>query len=60
VCEEATMAFEAPPAEGRQCIGCGEIQPLNFFGLDSKECRSCEAIRRQHAVKQDADQAGEG
>jgi len=54
------MAFEAPPAEGRQCIGCGEIQPLNFFGLDSKECRSCEAIRRQHAVKQDADQAGEG
>jgi len=49
------MAFEAPPAEGRQCTSCGDIKPLNFFGLDSGECRNCEVLRRQHALKQDGD-----
>lgn len=57
--DATTMAFEAPPAEGRQCTSCGDIKILNFFGLDSKECRSCEAIRRQHALKQKADGATE-
>ena len=46
-----TMAFEAPPAEGRQCISCGDIKPLNFFGLDQQECRNCESKRRQQAIK---------
>ena len=54
-----TMALEAPPAEGRQCISCGDIKPLNFFGLDQQECWNCEAQRRQHATKQDADDAAE-
>ena len=49
------MAFEAPPAEGRECTSCGDIKPLNFFGLDSMECRNCEVLRRQHAVAQEAD-----
>ena len=53
------MAFEAPPAEGRQCTSCGDIKILNFFGLDSKECRNCEAKRRRHALKQEADRATE-
>ena len=53
------MAFEAPPAEGRQCSSCGDIKPLNFFGLDQQECRNCEAQRRQHANRQDADEAME-
>lgn len=53
--DDTAMAFEAPPAEGRQCIDCGDIKPLNFFGLDSKECRYCEALRRQHALKQESD-----
>ena len=45
------IAFEAPPAEGRQCISCGDIKPLNFIGLDQQECRNCESKRRQQAVK---------
>ena len=53
------MAFEAPPAEGRQCTYCGDIKPLNFFGLDQQECRNCEAQRRHQAMKQDADDAAE-
>ena len=53
------MAFEAPPAEGRQCISCGDIKPLNFFGLDQKECRNCESSRRQQAIKQNADDSVE-
>ena len=57
--DATTMAFEAPPAEGRQCTSCGDIKILNFFGLDSKECRNCEAIRRQHALKQVTDGAAE-
>ena len=52
-----TMAFEAPPAEGRQCISCGEIKPLNFFGLDQQECRNCESRRRQQSIKQNANDA---
>ena len=32
-----TMPFEAPPAEGRQCISCGNLKPLNFIGLDQQE-----------------------
>ena len=53
------MAFEAPPAEGRQCNNCGEIKPLNFFGLDSKECRNCEAMRRQRNLTDHSDKTGE-
>ena len=53
------FAFEAPPAEGRQCTCCGDIKPLNFFGLDQQECRNCEAQRRHQAMKQDADDAAE-
>ena len=47
------MSFEAPPAQGRQCTSCGEIKQLNFFGLDSKECRKCEVLvlRRDNSVK---------
>ena len=46
-----TMAFEAPPAEGRQCISCGDTKPLNFIGLDQQEYRNCESKRRQQAIK---------
>ena len=53
------MAFEAPPAEGRQCTSCGDIKALNFFGLDSKECRNCEVLRRQHSLKNQTDDAKE-
>ena len=49
------MAFEAPPAEGRQCISCGDIKTLNFFGLDQQECRNCESSQRQQGIKQKAD-----
>ena len=48
------MAFEAPPAEGRQCSSCGNVKPLNFFGLDMQECRNCEFSRRQQALQQNA------
>ena len=51
------MAFEAPPAEGRQCISCGDIKTLNFFGLDQQECRNCESRRRQQVMKQNANDA---
>ena len=54
-----TMAFEAPPGEGRQCISCGDIKPLNFFGLDQQECRNCESRRSQQAIKQNADDSVE-
>ena len=54
-----TMAFEAPPAEGRQSISCGEIKTLNFFGLDQQECRNCESRRRQQVMKQNANDAVE-
>ncbi len=53
------MSFEAPPAEGRQCTSCGEIQQLNFFGLDSKECRKCEVLRRDNSVKSKNDETTE-
>ena len=56
---KTTMPFEAPPAEARQCISCGDTRPLNFFGLDSSECRGCEALRRKRAMKQDADHSAE-
>ena len=49
------MAFDAPRAQGRQCSSCGDIKPLNFFGLDQQECRNCEVQRRrQQAMKQNA------
>ena len=54
-----TMTFEAPPAEGRQCISCGDIKPLNFFGLDQQECRNCESSRRQQGIKQNANDSVE-
>ena len=54
-----TMAFEAPPAEGRQCISCGDIKPLNFFGLDQQECRNCESRRGHQAIEQNANDAVE-
>ena len=53
------MAFEAPPAEGRQCISCGDIKPLIFFGLDQQECRNCELSRRQQGIKQNANDSVE-
>ena len=53
------MSFEAPPAEGRQCTNCGDIKPLNFFGLDQHECRNCEAVRRQRDLRQQANDAME-
>ena len=53
------MAFEAPPAEGRQCISCGDIKPLNFIGLDQQECRNCESKCRQQAVKLNVNDAVE-
>ena len=56
---KTTMPFEAPPAEARQCISCGDTRPLNFFGLDSSECRGCEASRRKRAIKQEADRSAE-
>ena len=55
------MAFDAPPAQGRQCRCCGYIKPLNFFGLDQQECRNGEVQRRrQQAMKQNANDAFEG
>ena len=30
-----SMAFEAPPAEGRQCISCGDIKTSEFLWLGS-------------------------
>ena len=56
---ENGMAFESPPAEGRQCSICGQIKALNFFGLDSKECRNCEVLRRQQSVKEQAGESPE-
>ena len=53
------MAFGAPPAEGRQRISCGEIKPLNFFGLDQQECRDCESRQLQQAIKQNANDSVE-
>ena len=54
-----TMAFEAPPSEGRQCISFGDIKPLNFFGLDQQECRNCESRQRQQAFKQNVNDSVE-
>ena len=54
-----TMALEAPPAEGRQCISCGDIKPLNFIGLDQQEFRNCESKRRQQAIKLNVNDAVE-
>ena len=54
-----TMALEAPPAEGRQCISWGDIKPLIFFGLDQQECRNCESSRRQQGIKQNANDSVE-
>ena len=53
------MAFEAPPAEGRQCISWGDIKPLNFFGLDQQDCRHCESRQRQQGIKQNANDSVE-
>lgn len=57
--KETGMAFESPPAEGRQCSSCGQIKALNFFGLDSKECRNCEVLRRQQSAKDQACESSE-
>lgn len=46
------MAYESPPAETRRCDSCGEILSLNFFGLDTVECRSCEQQRRPIEVEE--------
>jgi uncharacterized paraquat-inducible protein A len=35
----------SPAAETRQCSSCGKTLSLNFFALDSRECRRCEAQR---------------
>ena len=36
-------AQTTPAPEQRQCTSCGKTLSLNFFGLDAKECRRCEA-----------------
>ena len=54
-----TLAFEAPPAEGSQCISWGSFKPLNFIGLDQQECRNCESKRRQQAIKLNVNDAVE-
>ena len=50
--ESSVMAYESPPAETRRCESCGETLSLNFFGLDTAECRSCEQQRRPIEVEE--------
>lgn len=47
------MVFQSPPAEGRACKTCGDVKSLNFFALDSHECRRCEESREQQALKEE-------
>ena len=53
------MPFESPPPEARLCSSCGDLKSLNFFALDSDECRRCEASNRQKQVVVQADEAVE-
>ena len=39
------MMLTSPAAETRQCSSCGKTLSLNFFALDNRECRRCEAQR---------------
>ena len=39
------MMLSSPAAETRQCSNCGKTLSLNFFALDTRECRRCEAQR---------------
>ena len=52
-CWKTVMAFQSPPAEGRTCNTCGDVKSLNFFALDSHECRRCEESREQQALKEE-------
>ena len=50
---KTVMAFQSPPAEGRTCNTCGDVKSLNFFALDSHECRRCEERREQQGLKEE-------
>ena len=39
------MVLTSPPAESRECSSCGKTLSLNFFALDTRECRRCEGQR---------------
>ena len=39
------MVLTSPQAETRECSSCGKTLSLNFFALDARECRRCEAQR---------------
>ena len=54
---QRVMPFESPPPEARQCSSCGDLKSLNFFALDSDECRRCEVLSRQRSVIAQSDQA---
>jgi hypothetical protein len=55
---QLVMPFESPPPQARQCNSCGDLKSLNFFALDSNDCRRCELIQREALIAQ-ADQAGD-
>ena len=51
------MVLNSPPAESRVCSSCGQTLSLNFFALDTRECRRCEAQRssqRQTTLQESA------
>ena len=53
------MPFESPPPEARLCSSCGDLKSLNFFALDSDECRRCEALNDQKQGVMQGDDAVE-
>ena len=51
------MVLTSPPAENRECSSCGKTLSLNFFALDTRECRRCEGQRssqRQTTLQESA------
>ena len=54
---QRVMPFESPPPEARECSSCGDLKSLNFFALDSDECRRCEALKQRRAAIAQAEQA---
>jgi len=51
------MVMTSPPAESRECSSCGKMLSLNFFALDTRECRRCEGQRssqRQTTLQESA------
>ena len=43
--DQDRMMLTSPAAKTRQCSSCGKTLSLNFFALDNRECRRCEAQR---------------